>query len=119
MSLFWELQQGGKMMQPVDLPGGRIPASGASAGEFADLQARCEKTLMVCEALWTILHEHLNLREDDLIARVNEIDLSDGRLDGRAKKSGIVRCPDCDRTISQRFAKCIYCGTAIMHNPFL
>ena len=119
MSLFWELRQAGKMTRPVDLPGGRTPAGGVSSGELADLQARCDKALMVCEALWTILRDQLNLSEDDLIARVNEIDLSDGRLDGRAKKSGTVRCPDCDRTISQRFANCIYCGTAIVHDPFM
>lgn len=81
------------------------------------LEARLDRALLACEALWTIVRDRLNVSEEELIQRVTEIDMSDGRLDGKARKSA-VRCPKCDRTIAPRFGRCMYCGQAIMQDPF-
>ena len=53
----------------------------------------------------------------ELVERINDIDLSDGRLDGKVRKT-TVACPKCNRTISQRFPQCMYCGQPIVHDPF-
>ena len=118
MSMFWELHQSRRIAGAESAAAGASRKATSAKQEIAGLRARCDKLLMVCEALWTIVRDKHGLTEDDLVNRVNDIDLQDGRLDGRVKKDLSARCPECDRTISQRFPKCIYCGTPIMHNPF-
>jgi len=115
MSTFWSINSAANR------------ASGATAsaaavrsveGKMMDLEGRCDRALLVCEALWTLLRDRLGLSEEELVTRVNEIDLTDGRLDGRVRKENAVSCPSCGRTIARRFAKCIYCGQSVVHDPF-
>ena len=53
----------------------------------------------------------------ELIERIKEIDLSDGKMDGKARRS-VMECPHCNRTISMRYQRCIYCGEFVEHDPF-
>ena len=118
MSMFWELHQTRRIGSAESAAAGASRKAASAKQEIMGLRDRCDKLLMVCEALWSIVREKHGLTEDDLINRVNDIDLQDGRLDGRTKKDVTARCPECDRTISRRHPKCIYCGTPIVHDPF-
>lgn len=89
----------------------------APRADQAELEARLERTFLACEAMWTLLRDKLNLTDVELAERMNEIDLSDGRLDGKVRKTP-VSCPNCGRTLSRKFPKCMYCGQAIVRDPF-
>ncbi|MDP7637385.1 MAG: hypothetical protein QF577_07540, partial [Phycisphaerae bacterium] len=65
---------------------------------------------LICMALWSLLRERTDLAEDDLMERVKQIDLSDGRSDGKVRRKPIVRCPRCNRVMSQKHSRCLYCG---------
>ena len=93
-------------------PGTRPP------GPVSELEARFERALLMCEAMWTILRDKLGVTDLELLQRINDLDLSDGQLDGKVRK-GAVACPQCGRTIARRLPKCMYCGQAIMHDPFV
>jgi hypothetical protein len=86
-------------------------------GRVDVLEARCDQALLVAEALWTILRDKLGVSEEELVDRVNDVDLSDGQLDGKVRREAQA-CPNCNRTIAQRFARCMYCGTPIAQSPF-
>ena len=51
-----------------------------------------------------------NLKEEDLLQRVRDIDVMDGVEDGRITPQ-IAKCSQCERVMSPRHKKCIYCGT--------
>jgi len=101
-----------------------LQPSGGSAGvrraltEVEEVQHEIERLLMITEALWTIMKEEHGYSDDELIERIALIDMRDGKLDGRVKKSGVLHCPNCGRTISKRHPKCLYCGTPVGVNPF-
>ena len=82
------------------------------------LDARLDRMTLAFEAMWTLVHDKLQVSDEDFAARMNDLDLSDGRLDGKVRKSAVT-CPSCSRTISRRLPKCIYCGQAIVHDPFV
>lgn len=82
-----------------------------------ELEARLDRTVMACEAMWTLLRDKLDLTDEQLIDQITALDLSDGKLDGKVRRTA-VRCPKCDRTIARRFPNCMYCGQAVMHDPF-
>lgn len=117
MSMFWSVVRGGSLAASMEARAAQRSAGEAQAG-LAEVEAHCDRAMLICEALFTILRDKLGVTEEELIQRVNDIDLSDGQLDGKAKKSSAVTCPKCDRTISKRFPRCMYCGQPIMHDPF-
>ncbi|MFQ5591842.1 MAG: hypothetical protein ACE5HE_11815 [Phycisphaerae bacterium] len=96
---------------------GRSASAGGKAAGAKALENRLGSTLLACEAMWSIMRDKLGVTDLELVERINEIDLSDGKLDGKVRKT-VVACPKCNRTISPRFPKCMYCGQAIVHDPF-
>ncbi len=82
------------------------------------LEKRLDRAMLACEALWSIVREKLNVTDEQLAQRMNDLDLSDGVLDGKARKTAVA-CPKCGRTIKRSLPKCMYCGQPIVHDPFV
>ncbi len=102
---------------------GTANAASASARdaktEVGILKAEVDRLLMITEALWTILQEEHGYDDDILVNRINEIDLRDGHLDGRvAKQGGPAKCQNCQKSLSKRHHKCLYCGTDVTPETF-
>jgi hypothetical protein len=100
---------------------GEAAAAGTRAEALRDenrrLERRLDKLTLVCQALYTLLRERAGITDDDLSRRIEELDLSDGRLDGRAAPA--VRWGKCGRNSSRRHEACLYCGTPRMGvSPF-
>ncbi len=104
--------------------GGHIEAARASGDarrsrtDFQEMEARLDKAMLACEAMWTIMRDKFGLDDAQLGERINDIDLSDGKLDGKVRKP-VVACPKCGRKIAKRFPNCMYCGQPILHDPFV
>jgi hypothetical protein len=77
-----------------------------------------EKLFMITEALWTILKEQHGYSDDELIGRIQEIDLRDGKLDGKVAKQQNPPCPHCGRTLIGKRPVCFYCGTEVVRDIF-
>ncbi len=73
------------------------------------LEGKVDALALTCQAMWELLRDRSKLTEDDLIAKVNEIDLRDGREDEKMSTGG-VPCSNCGRIVSKRHERCIYCG---------
>lgn len=74
-----------------------------------DLNRRLEKLSLICRAMWTLIQERSNISEKELIERTTEIDLLDGRADGRVSVPA-KECQKCGRTIAPHHDRCLYCG---------
>ena len=81
------------------------------------LEANLAKTLMICESLWELLAEQTGLTADDLLNKLNEVDMRDGVLDGKNQRSA-TDCPACGRKVSGRHAACLYCGEVMDSSIF-
>ncbi len=82
------------------------------------LESRVDKLELIAEALWLILKRETNIQESDLIELIAEIDLKDGKFDGKKAKATAIRCSKCDRINSKRHTKCLYCGELFLIEPF-
>jgi len=88
--------------------------------EIRMLRLDVERLLMITEALWALLKEQHGYTDDELIKRVNAIDLRDGVLDGQVATELSPVCPECHRQqpIKHR-PTCLYCGSLIApEDPF-
>lgn len=101
---------GGEMSASIRAEARAAGASSRGAREVQYLEDRFERLSLVCMAMWSLLQDKTNLSEDDLLQRVQAIDLMDGREDGKAGKTGVVKCAACTRPMSDRHMRCIYCG---------
>ena len=95
--------------------------SGSIAGTKSDvreLQAQVNKLELVVEALWRQLKQHTELTEEDLIETISQIDLQDGKYDGKKAGKSFRECPACQRRINKSHTKCFYCGEVLLTQPF-
>lgn len=59
--------------------------------------------------MWSLTRDKIDLTEEDLVKRITDIDLKDGKLDGKYTNP-IVKCKKCDAAISHQFRKCLFYG---------
>ena len=90
--------------------GSRAATDVRTQNEF--IQCDVEKLFMLTEALWTILKEKHGCTDAELVQRVQEIDLRDGKLDGRVTKVN-PDCPKCGRKLMGKRPVCLYCGAEV------
>jgi hypothetical protein len=97
-------------------------AAGSAArdarSEVVILKSEIERLLMISEALWTLVKEQHDYDDEALAGRIREIDMKDGRLDGRVAPSAPSVCPNCGRTLSRQRPVCMYCGASGGQDPF-
>jgi len=89
-------------------------AQARDVGQESDvLRHDVDRLLMITEALWMLLKKQHGYADEDLAKVVQEIDLRDGKLDGKTTKSVASPCPQCGKMNSNRYTRCIYCGTTL------
>lgn len=109
MELFWELHQNHQIREAHYRGVRGERKADAVSEELAELEARLERLVLLNLALWSLLKETNGLTDDALAARVREIDLLDGRLDGKARPPA-ENCAECGRALSRKHSRCLYCG---------
>ncbi len=103
----------------ADMTSARAAAKAAEAQTEVELmRADVERLLMITEALWSILKEQHGYTDEELMRRVEEIDLRDGKTDGKVAKQLQPLCPNCNRTLTHNLPRCMYCGTEIQRELF-
>ena len=117
--LLWDLHQGRRIGEAQD------SASHATrkATDFQErvrfLEERVDRVVLLDMALWSLLRERARLSDQDLMARMEQIDLQDGVADGKVTRTGPTTCPQCRRNFSPRHRRCLYCGhEAAAQTPF-
>ena len=91
----------------MDKIGKNNPDAREALSRADEVEARLNRALLALEALWEVAQERWGVTETELADRIVEIDLRDGRLDGRSKRPP-TSCPNCDKVISKRFPRCLY-----------
>jgi len=106
-------------------PGARLSAQNAASqaasarGLVREVTKDIERLLMISEALWELLKEQHGYSDDDLAKKIAEIDIRDGKLDGRVSGDAqLAKCAECGRPLGKRRATCLYCGTPVARDPF-
>ena len=68
-----------------------------------------DRLFMITQALWELLKEKHGYTDESLMKKITEIDLRDGKLDGKTARKERPNCPSCGRKMG-RHPTCLYCG---------
>jgi len=74
--------------------------------ELERMSERVDKLMLICEAMWSLVKEKTELTDADLQQRVQQIDLASHSQE----HTTVQTCPQCQRTMSTRYRRCLYCG---------
>ena len=103
----------------AELAGERASALAASVRTQNEaIAAEVEKLFLITQALWTILKEEHGYTDEDLQRRIESIDRSDGKLDGKVARSTPPDCPQCGRKLMGKKPVCLYCGATVIRAAF-
>lgn len=80
-----------------------------------DLERRMDYLTLGCQAMWELLSQNTNLTDDDIKERIMEIDLRDGKADGKMTNS-VRPCTNCERPVPRKRDSCLYCGSDVPNN---
>lgn len=80
-------------------------------GRIEDLNERVDRLLMIVRGMWALMEEQ-GLTADQLIAKVNEIDMKDGEMDGVARPKP-ADCPSCGSKVAPGLHACQFCGASV------
>ena len=107
--MFWEMYQMGQIQKAQGQANRAELKSEQLREHFRLLEDRIASLALACQSLWEIVRDNTDISQEDLEAKMEEVDLRDGRKDG--KLSQIVdTCGKCGRKTSRRRSTCMYCG---------
>lgn len=109
MDIFWDLYQERRIGEARSQAARGAARADAASMAVGSLEARFERMVLVNMALWSLLKETTGLTDELLAARVKEIDLEDGRKDGKIQAT-VEPCPKCNKTLSKKHQRCLFCG---------
>jgi hypothetical protein len=90
-----------------------IPSvSSVSGRDIEDLSARVDRLVLLTAAMWSILQDD-GATEEQLIARLAQIDAEDDVRDGKITAKPIP-CTNCDTLVPAGLASCQYCGEPVI-----
>jgi hypothetical protein len=106
LGVLWDLDQDRRIREAAAQAG---RGSEQAISQVERLNDRIDALVLANMAMWTILRDKLGVADQELEQRVRELDLSDGKLDGKIRV-GAWNCAKCNRPNSPRHAACLYCG---------
>ena len=113
--MFWELYQQGQISRANQTAGRAELGAKRTADRTSRaqdmLEEKVESLALTCQALFEILAERSGVTQEQLDAKIEEIDMRDGVRDGKLRQKPMV-CNDCGRHTSRKRKRCMYCGGA-------
>jgi RNase P subunit RPR2 len=121
LDIIWDLfQQGqinnltGSRLSQLEKERSQDRKTDANDERVRELEQRHEQLKLVTLALWSLLRDRLGLSEAELRRYVEQIDLLDGKKDGKAPTPHEKTfCEGCNRSVIGTSAVCVYCGTPL------
>lgn len=109
LNLIWDGFQQRQIKQASDTAHDAKKKAREGAISIYELEDRVARLSLINRAIWSFVKEKNHLDDIDLWNKIEELDLSDGKRDGKINV-GVKTCPSCNRKNSGKYLSCIYCG---------
>jgi hypothetical protein len=76
-----------------------------------DANERIDELAIIIRGMWALMEEQ-GVTPEQLMAKIEEIDLEDGIADGKITQRP-TSCPSCDAKVAAGLSSCQYCGASV------
>ena len=115
IDFFWNLHQQRRLDELRDTEREARRSLGRAAGDLEHVEHQVDRLTLACAAMWSLLKQHGHT-EEELLARMQELDLRDGKLDGRIAPDART-CSGCARKSKADRRTCLFCGAELPPGP--
>lgn len=77
--------------------------------EANELSQRVERLQLACQAMWELIRDSTPVTEQDLEAKILEVDTRDGKVDGKLSTHSLT-CHACGKPTNSKRDRCVICG---------
>jgi hypothetical protein len=77
------------------------------------IQDDLDAMLLKIQAMWEVISVKLDISDEELLAKVKEIDSRDGVMNGKAKPEPVI-CDSCSKPNSLKRRHCLFCGKELI-----
>ena len=85
--MIWEVYQQTKIAGAERTAERAMSKADRYAADIADVRRLVDRLTLACQAMWELLRDRSDLTEEDIEAKILEIDARDGRVDGKIATS--------------------------------
>jgi hypothetical protein len=118
LDLLWDIYQHGQIRTAQTQADSAAHKANDGVRKAQDVDERVERLALLCQAMWELLSERCQVTRNDLVSKVVEVDLRDGREDGKIGVR-VLECPKCKNPVNSRRPKCMVCGAVVAtKHPF-
>jgi hypothetical protein len=110
--MIWELHQYRKISEANRAAEDAKSTASSHASDLVSIHQKLDRLTLCCQAMWELLRDHSDLTEEDIDAKVIEIDSRDGSVDGKISPQ-TIECPACGRPSNTRRSTCVICGAEL------
>ena len=116
--LIWDISQQRQISSANTAASSAKQKAHESIQRTDDVAERLERLSLLCQSMWELLSERCQVTKNELVSKVVEIDLRDGRQDGKMEER-VLECPRCKNRVASRRPKCVVCGAVVAtKHPF-
>jgi hypothetical protein len=112
MDFIWDIHQDGRINSAQSEAREAGDKADAVVSEFARMQRRLDRLSLGCQAMWELMRDRGWVTEEELRAKILEVDLRDGTTDGRMSTQ-ITDCPKCGAKTNSKRSTCVMCGAPL------
>jgi hypothetical protein len=80
---------------------------------ISELEEKVDRLSLLCHALFEELKRATGYSEAQLKEKMLEIDLRDGKRDGKYDPLASAKCPECGHKITKSRSNCFWCGAKL------
>jgi chromosome segregation ATPase len=117
MDFLFDIYQQGKITEAQQQAEKAANKADRFADEIKSLERRLDRLTLATQALWEMLRDAGHHSEGELVAKMQDIVLRDGSVDGKISRTTKV-CSRCGRNSNSKRLECLYCGEPL-GNPNL
>jgi hypothetical protein len=112
IDVLWDLKQQGEIEAAQQSASEAQHRSRDAQDLFLQMEKRISRLSLLCQSMWELLRERAEFTDEQLATKVLEVDLRDGRTDGRMATQ-VTNCPSCSRKTNSKRASCVICGAEL------
>jgi len=81
-------------------------------GDLRRISRHVDRLTLACQSMWELIRDNTDLTEEDLERKISEVDLRDGKADGKIAMQ-VLTCIACGQKTNSKRSICVMCGAPV------